>query len=130
MPGYGDADRYFNGDLDNADAAIYRPDIRWQRRSGIMPRLYRRKLKVKAGNPVKPAIFVRNLQVQFVVWLLDRVGIPPRGTLVSGCRIVAEVLGLRENTVKRIWEMRFSVEMNKHSRAVAERLGLTETTEA
>ena len=129
-PVFRDGVRYFYADLDNADATLYRPDIRWRRRSGIMPRLYRRKLKVKAENPVKPALLIRNLQVHFVVGLLERVGIPPLGTLVSGCRIVGEVLGLRENRVKRIWKMRFTVEMSKHSRAVAERLGLTETTEA
>ena len=130
IPVFRDGVRYFYADHDNADATTFSPDIRWRRRSGIMPRLYRRKLKVKAENPVKPALLIRNLQVNFVVGLLERVGIPPLGTLVSGCRIVGEVLGLRENRVKRIWEMRFTVEMSKHSRAVAERLGLTETTEA
>ena len=82
--------------------------------------------------PVKPALLLRNFQIQFVIGLLDRVGVPPRGTDVSGCRIVAKVkvLGLSEAAVKAIWEMRFTVAMRKHSKAVAERAGLLDSTEA
>ena len=43
--------------------------------------------------------------------------------------MVGDVLGLSENTVKRIWEMRFTHEMRKHSEAIAERIGLIDTTE-
>ena len=82
--------------------------------------------------PVKPALLLRNFQIQFVIGLLDRVGVPPRGTDVSGCRIVAKVkvLGLSEDAVKAIWEMRFTVAMRKHSKAIAERAGLLDITEA
>ena len=80
--------------------------------------------------PVKLALLLRNFQIQFVIGLLDRVGVPPRGTDVSGCRIVAGVLGLSEDRVKGIWEMRFTVAMRKHSKAVAERAGLLDSTEA
>ena len=69
---------------------------------------------------------------------------PPQGRRVSGCRIVAEVLehsedneGLSEETVVRIWKARiweqpFQRVMQKHSKAIAERTGLSElhTTEA
>ena len=41
-----------------------------------------------------------------------------------------KVLGLSEAAVKAIWEMRFTVAMRKHSKAVAERAGLLDSTEA
>ena len=92
---------------------------------GITPRQ-----KSSPTPPVKPALLLRNLHIQFVIGLLQRVRVPPRGKYVSGCRIVADVLGLSENTVKGIWEMRFTHEMRKHSEAIAKRIGLIDTTEA
>ena len=127
IPVYKDGVRYFYAGLDNATVPLYRPDIGWQRRSGI--RHYRRKVKVRPGGPVRPAIFLRNLQVQFVVGLLDRIGISPRGEDVSGILIVSEALGIPEGTIRRMWDMGFPAEMKKQSRAVAERLGLLDTTE-
>ena len=73
---------------------------------------------------------MRDLQINFVIGLLERVEVKPRGKYVSGCRIVAEVVGLSEYRVKSIWEMRFTVSMAKHSEAVAEHTGLLDTTEA
>ena len=90
---------------------------------------YYSKTIIQPHSPIKPAILLRNLQMQFVIGLLKRVRVPPRGTYVSGCRMVGDVLGLSENTVKRIWEMRFTHEMRKHSEAIAERIGLIDTTE-
>ena len=130
VPVYSNAVMHFNANLHNATAPLYRPDIRWQKRSGIMYRRYRKRVNVQTGRPVRPAIFVRNLHVQFVVGFLDRLDIPPRGKEVSGCRIVGELLGLSEDGVKRIWEMPFTVEMKRQSRAVAERLELSDITEA
>ena len=37
---------------------------------------------------------------------------------------------LSEDAVKGIWEMRFTAEMRKHSKAIAERAGLLDSTEA
>ena len=130
IPVFKDGLRYFNADFDNADAALYRPDIRWQKQSGIMHRGYRNKVKVPSHSPIKPALLLRNLQIQFVIQLLTRVGIRPRGTRVSGCDIVGVALGLSEDTVKGIWGMKFTVEMRRQSQAVAQRLGLTDSTEA
>ena len=62
--------------------------------------------------------------------LLDRVGVSPLGTHVSGCRIVAKTLGLSEYSVNRIWGKRFTVEMQEHSEAIAERTVLLDTTAA
>ena len=132
---YRDALRRYNQEFNSPDKTIYRPDFSWQRRAAGRSRLRRAKIKVPSHPPpppVKPALLLRNFQIQFVIGLLDRVGVPPRGTDVSGCRIVAKVkvLGLSEAAVKVIWEMRFTAAMRKHSKAVAERTGLLDTTEA
>ena len=121
--------RYYQG-LDSPDKTIYRPVFRWQRKAAGRSGLRRAKIKVPSHRPVKPALLVRNLQIQFVIGLLDRVGIPPQGTFVSGFGIVAEAVGLSEDAVKVIWETRFTADMRKHSKAIAERAGLLDTTEA
>ena len=104
--------------------------LRWQRKAAGRTRLRRAKRKVPSHRPVNPALLLRNLQIQIVIGLLDRLGVPPRGEYVSGCRIVGEVIGLHEDSVRGIWEMRFTAAMRKHSKAVAERTGLLDTTEA
>ena len=89
------------------------------------------KPRPKAANrPVNPATLQRDIQIQIVIGLLQRVGIKPRGTYVSGCRIVAKALNpeLGEDTVKDIWEMKFTYAMRKHSKAIAERTGPFHTT--
>ena len=132
-PVYRDAVRRYYADANNADYRIFRPDIRWKRRRGGLPKYLRGKVKVPAHSPIKPALFLRNLQIQFVIGLLQRVQIPPLGSDqigLSGCRIVGEVLDLEQETVKGIWEMPFTVEMKRQSRAVSERLGLDDTTKA
>ena len=60
-----------------------------------------------------------------------RVGVPPRGSPVSGCRIVSKALELSDHTVERIWKERiwrrsFGLVMQKHSRAIATRTGLSQ----
>ena len=127
---YHDALRRYNQEYYSPDKTIYRPDFSWQRRAACRSPLRRAKMKVASHPPVKPALLLRNFQIQFVIGLLDRVGVPPQGTDVSGCRIVAKVLGLSEYRVKGIWEMRFTAEMRKHSKAIAKRAGLLDTTEA
>ena len=127
---YRDALRHYNPEFDSPDKTIYRPVFKWQRKAAGRSGLRRAKIKVASHNPVKPALLVRNLQIQFVIGLLDRVGIPPQGTFVSGFGIVAEAVGLSEDGVKVIWESRFTAEMRKHSKAIAERAELLDTTEA
>ena len=130
MPVYRDALRLHYKELDNPAKTIFRPALRWQRRSAGRTRLRQANIKVPAHSPVKPALLLRNFQIQFVIGLLERVGVRPRGKYVSGCRIVGEVIGLSPGRVKSIWEMRFTTAMSKHSKAVAERTGLLDTTEA
>ena len=126
---YDALDRRYN-QLDNPVNAIPSLLLRWK------PSIYGRRLgrhypktQVSPHNPLKPAILLRNFQIQFVIGFLDRVGIRPLGKHVSGCRIVGEVLGLSESTVKGISGKRFTVEMRKHSAAIAERTVLLDTTE-
>ena len=130
IPVYRDALRRHSEELDNPAKTIFRPALRWQRRTAGRPRLRQATIKVPAHRPVIPALLVRDLQINFVIGLLERVEVKPRGKYVSGCRIVAEVVGLSEYRVKSIWEMRFTVSMAKHSEAVAEHTGLLDTTEA
>ena len=112
------------------DKAIFHQDFRWQRRADAKSKLRRAKFKIAPHSPAKPAILVRNFQIQFVIGLLDRVGVSPLGTHLSGCRIVGEALGLSEDTVNKIWEMPFVPEMQDYSKAIAERIGLLDTTVA
>ena len=112
------------------DKAIFHQDFRWQRRADAKSKLRRAKFEIAPHSPAKPAILVRNFQIQFVIVLLNRLGILPQGTFVSGIRIVADVTGLSEGRVKKIWEMPFVPEMQDYSRAIAERIGLLDTTVA
>ena len=130
-PVFGDAVGHYYEGLDNPDKSIFRPGIRWQGRAARRSLLRRTKIKVAPGNPVKPAILIRNLHIQFVVGLMARVSIRPQGAEVSGCEIVGHVLGLSEDSVKGILAMRFTKAMKKHSEAIAKRTGLLDTaTEA
>ena len=130
IPVYRDALRRYYEELDSPPKIIFRPALRWQRKAAGRTRIRRAKRRVPSHRPVNPALLLRNLLIQVVIGLLDRLRVPPQGTYVSGCRIVGEVIGLREDSVKGIWEMRFTAAMRKHSKAVAERTGLLDTTEA
>ena len=102
---------------------------------------------VAAHRPTNPDRLRRDIHIQFVIELLQRLGVPPYGTQrsVSGCRIVSEALielyesgilpdtpALSEGTVERIWKectwtASFMPTMGKYSRAIAERTGLQPT---
>ena len=110
-----------------------RPLARW--RAEVVDGLRRRpdRKPVPSHRPVKPAQLVRDIQIQFTIEVLRRVGVKPRGSSVSGCGIVSEALGVSEETVKRIWEKRIWKRpfgpMGKHSKAIAERTLPLHTTE-
>ena len=92
--------------------------------------------------PTNPDRLKRDIHIQFTIGLLERLGIPPYGTDVSGCRIVSEALlelsdgglvpealALSEGAVERIWKectwrTSFMPVMRKYSKAIAERSGL------
>ena len=127
-PVFGDAVGHYYEGLENSDKSIFRPSIGWQGRAARRSLLRRTKMNVAPGNPVKPAILIRNLHIQFVLGLLKRVGVPPQGTLVSGCEIVGHVLGISKDGVKDILKMRFTEAMMKQSEALAIRNRLLGTT--
>ena len=81
-----------------------------------------------AHRPVNSENLVRDVQIHFTIEILCRVGVTPRGTPVSGCRIVAEVLELSEDTVIRIWKQRiwespFDQMLLRYHEAIFERTG-------
>ena len=76
-----------------------------------------------------------DVQMEFTIEVLRKVAVLPRGTHLSGCRVVAEVLGLSEDHVERIWKERGSAKsyepmLRKHLGAVSDRTGLVYTNEA
>ena len=86
--------------------------------------------------PVELDLVPRDLKIQITIALLARLGVPPQGSLLSGCRIVSEAMNLSEYSVERIWKARiweqpFQDLIRKYSKAIAERTGLSElhTTE-
>ena len=109
----------------------------WRRRHpGRKPRPSRR--------PVPTDHVPRDLKIQLTIAVLERLGIPPQGSPYSGVSIVTGALkqsegfeDLSEASVARIWKRRtweqpFQRVMEKYSKAIAERTGLSElhTTEA
>ena len=79
--------------------------------------------------PVNSAHLVRDFHICFVIEILRRVRVPPRGTLVSGCEIVSTVLGISEENVERIWNGRMwekspEPALRKHLEAISDRTGL------
>ena len=81
-----------------------------------------------AHRPVNSGNLVRDVQIHFTIEILRRVGVDPRGSPVSGCRIVAEVLELSEDTVIRIWKQRiweppFDQMLLRYHEAIFERTG-------
>ena len=98
----------------------------------------RRRPDVKPLPPnrsVNPLNLPCDVQIEFTIEVLRKVGVLPRGTHLSGCRVVAEVLGLSEDHVERIWKERGSAKsyepmLRKHLGAVSDRTGLVYTNEA
>ena len=89
--------------------------------------------RLPLGRQFNPAILLRDIQIQFTIEVLKRVGIPPQGTRLSGCLIVSEVLGMLVKTVEDIWkeplQKTFVAELLRHSKAIAGRTGPFHTTE-
>ena len=114
--------------LDNRGKSIPGPLAKW-REEVASGRLLRPALRpIPSHRPANPAQIARDMQIRFVIEVLDRIGIKPNGSDVSGCRIVAEVLGIPEERVRRIWKARvqkgpFVPAMQKQMKAIAERNG-------
>ncbi len=83
---------------------------------------------IPAHRPLHPDRLRRDMHLQFTIEILDRVGVHPQGSLVSGCQIVAEASGLPEARVVRIWKActwrrSFEPEVRRQSIAIASRHG-------
>ena len=112
---------------------ISRPLLGWRQEvvSGCRRRPARK--PIQSHRPVNPAKLLHDVQIQFAIEILRRVGVPPTGSpvSVSGCLIVSEALGRlgpSEETVKRIWREYkgpFALVMRKYWKATAERAGLS-----
>ena len=83
---------------------------------------------IPARRHFNPDRLRRDMHLQFVIAILEMVGVRPQGVRVSGCRIVAEASGLSEGTVERIWKectwrTSFLPAMRKHAKDIAIRHG-------
>ena len=113
-------------ELENRGEAIGGQLFSW-RQAVADGRLRRPQMKpIPARRPANPSQFARDIHLQLTIEILDRVGVPPRGVRVSGCRIVAEASGLCEGTVERIWKecpwrTSFVPMLQKHAKDLAER---------
>ena len=84
--------------------SVPRPLARWRAKAAGGLRRRPAMKPVSSHRPVNPAFLVRDIHIQFAIEVLRRVGVRPRGSDVSGCRMVSEALGLSEDTVRRIWK--------------------------
>ena len=133
-----DALRRICGELDRRDEAIPSMLARWRTEAAGGHRRLPAGKRRPSRRPVRPALLRRDLKIQLTIEVLDRVGVPPRGYPVSGCRIAKEALepseddmGLSEDSVVRIWKKRIWKKplkpvMRKHSKDIAERTGLSQ----
>ena len=133
IPAYFDALTLLCEELDKQDKCVRGVLDRWRQEvaDGHRPRPATK--PIEAHRPANPEQVNRDVHIQFTIEVLRRVGVWPRGRLVSGCGIVSEVLGLSEATVGRIWnECRWRGSllpaMQKYSKAIARRTGLHSTS--
>ena len=49
---------------------------------------------IPARCPLNPDRLRRDMHMQFAIVILEKVGVPPQGSPVSGCHIVSEASGL------------------------------------
>ena len=127
-----DALNHICEDLDNRGKAVTGPLAKWRQEVADGRRRRPAMKPIPPHRPANPAQLARDIHIQFTIEVLKSVGIAPNGYHVSGCRIVAEALGLREYNVERIWKAcswrkSFVPVMQKHSKAIAERTGLDQT---
>ena len=88
---------------------------------------------VPAHRPINLTVFIRNFRIHLTIEILNRLGVRPRGKYLSGCGVVAEVLGLGEETVEdiwkdRIWEKPFEPVVAHYARPLRDRYGQVHVT--
>ena len=126
--GHFDALNRIYEELDNLGKAIPGVLATWQQKAADGRRQRPPMKPVPPHRPANPNQFERDILIQLTIGLLERLRVPPYGTDVSGCRVVAEALGLSEDTVTRIWKectwrTSFMPVMRKYSKAITERNG-------
>ena len=117
----------------NRDEDISRPPANDRQQAARRRRKRPAMNPLERGRPLNPVKLIRDMQIQFTIEVVKRVGIPPQGTRLSGCLIVSEVLGMPVKTVEDIWkeplQKTFVAELLRHSKAIADRTGPFHTTE-
>ena len=117
--------------LDSRGQTIPSSLAKWRRKaaSGHLTRPARKPLP--PHRPVNSAHVRRDFQIELTISVLQRVGVPPNCSPVSGCRIVSEALGYKhsDERVGSVWKARtskrpFEPVLRKHSEAMAKRTGL------
>ena len=127
-----DALHYIHEEMRNRGRAIPRLLARW-REDVAVGRLKRPAMKrIPNHRPANWTRLARDIHIQFPIEALKRVGVPPRGEKVSGCRIVAEALGVPELTVVGVWKTciwrkPYVPVMRKYAKDIAMRHGLYRT---
>ena len=127
-----DSLHYIYEEMRNRGRAIPRLLARW-REDVAVGRRRRPAMSPKPNHrPANWTRLVRDIHIQFTIEALNRVGVPPTGTDVSGCRIVAEALGGSELTVLGVWKRRawrkpYAPMMRKYAKDIAMRQGLYRT---
>ena len=125
---YFDALGHIEEKLHDRGEPIPGPLARWREEvaGGRLQRPARK--PVPSHRPANPDQLKRNMQIQFTIEVLHRVGIKPNGSDVSGCHIVSKALGIPEDTVTRtwkacIWRRSFVPVMRKYSKGITDRNG-------
>ena len=130
---YFDAVERIEEEAKNRDEDISRPPANDRQQAARRRRKRPAMNPLERGRPLNPVKLIRDMQIQFTIEVLKRVGIPPQGTRLSGCLIVSEVLGMPVKTVEDIWkeplQKTFVAELLRHSKAIADRTGPFHTTE-
>ncbi len=87
-----DALNYIYEEMRNRGRAIPSLLARWRQKVAEGRRRRPAMKRIPNYPPANWALLARYIHIQFTIEVLKRVGVPPQGTLVSGCRIVAEAL--------------------------------------
>ena len=90
---------------------------------------------IAAHRPINLTVFIRHFRIHFAIELLNRLGVRPRGKNLAGCGVVAEVLGLSEDTIEdiwkdRIWEKPFEPVVTHYGKPLRDRYGPFHVTRA
>lgn len=132
IPVYFDALIQVHDELESRGEDIRWPLVTWRRDvdAGRIVRPASRPLPAK--RPADPAKLKVDIQLQFAVAVLQRVGIAPQGKDISGCRIVADVASYSKDRVVQIWKectwrTSFDRAMQKYAKAIAQRTGMDST---